>query len=101
MQRPAGDQSEAGRVGMFHAHTSRPSLSPRLSFVLLAVAAACAVAVALALAAAPAASAAATPAHPKASSSSAACPWVDSQAPTSAKVADVIDHMSLDDEITM
>ena len=30
-----------------------------------------------------------------------ACPWVDSQAPISARVADVIDHMSLGDEITM
>ena len=45
--------------------------------------------------------AATTRAHPKASAASAACPWVGSQAPISARVADVIDHMSLDDEITM
>ncbi|HTU96116.1 MAG TPA: glycoside hydrolase family 3 C-terminal domain-containing protein [Solirubrobacteraceae bacterium] len=83
---------------MFHARTSRSSLTPRSSFVLLAVAVAAIAAVALALAAAPAARAAATRAHPKTSS---ACPWVGSPAPTSAKVADVIDHMSLDDEITM
>jgi beta-glucosidase len=86
---------------MFHVRTSRPSPTPRLSFVLLAAAAACAVAVALALAGPPAARAATTRAHAKASASSAACPWVDSQAGTSQKVADVIDHMSLDDEITM
>ena len=30
MQRPAGDRSEAGRVGMFHARTSRSSSTPRL-----------------------------------------------------------------------
>ncbi len=41
-----------------------------------------------------------TRAHPQATSSTA-CPWVGSQAPISARVADVIDHMSLDDEITM
>ncbi len=85
---------------MFHARTSRSPSTSRLFFVLLG-AAACALAVALALAGPPSARAATTRAHPKASSSSAACPWVGSQAPTSEKVADVIDHMSLDDEITM
>jgi beta-glucosidase len=82
---------------MFHARTSRPSSTPRLFFVLLG-AAACALAVVLALAGPPTARAATTRARPRTSS---ACPWVDSQAPISARVADVIDHMSLDDEITM
>ena len=85
---------------MFHACSSRSSSTSRLFFVLLA-AAACALAVALALAGPPSAAAATTRAHPKASAASAACPWVGSQAPISARVADVIDHMSLDDEITM
>ena len=87
---------------MFHARTSRPSPTPRLSLVLLGAALAFALTVALALAGSPAARAAAGRGHPHATSpSSTACPWVNSQAPTSAKVADVIDHMSLDDEITM
>src|ERR1700722_6223442 len=100
MQRPAGDRSEAGRVGMFHACSSRPSSTSRLFFVLLG-AAACALAVALALAGPSPAAAATKRAHPKAADTSTACPWVGSQAPISARVADVIDHMSLDDEITM
>jgi beta-glucosidase len=82
---------------MFDACTSRPGFPSRLLFVLLA-AVASALAVALALAGPPSAAAATTRAHPRASSS---CPWVGSQAPTSEKVADVIDHMSLGDEITM
>ncbi|HEX3691135.1 MAG TPA: glycoside hydrolase family 3 C-terminal domain-containing protein [Solirubrobacteraceae bacterium] len=86
---------------MFHARMSRPSLTPRRSLVLLGASLALALAVALALAGPPAASAAAKRAQRHASASSAACPWVNSQAPTSSKVADVIDHMSLDDEITM
>jgi beta-glucosidase len=83
---------------MIDVCTSRPASGSRLFFVLLA-AAACALA--LALAGPPSAAAATTRAHPRAGASSAACPWVGSQAPTSQKVADVIDHMSLDDEITM
>lgn len=86
---------------MSHARTLRPSSTPRLALVLLAAALTFALAAALALAGPPVASAAGKRAHRHASASSAACPWVNSQAPTSAKVADVIDHMSLDDEITM
>jgi beta-glucosidase len=82
---------------MFHACSSRSSSTSRLFFVLLG-AAACALAVSVALAGPPTARAAASRAHPRTSS---ACPWVGSQAPISARVADVIDHMSLDDEITM
>jgi beta-glucosidase len=80
---------------MFDACTARPAFPSRLFFVLLAAVAS---ALALALAGPPLAAAATTRAHPRASSS---CPWVGSQAPTSEKVADVIDHMSLGDEITM
>jgi beta-glucosidase len=83
---------------MSHACTPRPSWAPRLSLVALGAAVGFALMVALALAGSPAASAATTRARPLDGSS---CPWVDSQAPISARVADVIDHMSLDDEITM
>jgi beta-glucosidase len=82
---------------MFHARTSRPWSTPRLSFVLLSAALVFALTVALALAGSPPASAAAKRAQPHATS----CPWVNSQAPISQRVADVIDHMNLDDEITM
>jgi beta-glucosidase len=86
---------------MFHSRTSRPVSTPRLALVLLGAALAFALTVAVALAGPPAARAAAKRAHPRASASSTACPWVNSQAPVSQRVADVIDHMSLADEITM
>ncbi len=94
---------------MFHARTARPSSAPPLALVVLGAAGALALALALALAGPPVARAAGaharshavTHARAHAGSSSAACPWVDSQAPISSRVADVIDHMSLDDEITM
>ncbi|HZE04075.1 MAG TPA: glycoside hydrolase family 3 C-terminal domain-containing protein [Solirubrobacteraceae bacterium] len=55
---------------------------------------------ALALAAV-AAGPAAAKATPPAARSAAACPWVSSQQPISQRVAEVVDHMSLADEITM
>jgi beta-glucosidase len=82
---------------MFHARTSRSSSTPQLSLVMLGAAGALLLAIALALAGPPMANAAGT----RARAHAGACPWVGSQAPISARVADVIDHMSLDDEITM
>ena len=79
---------------MFHVLSSGSRLRLRLLLVLASAAVALAVALA-----GPARAGAATQrarAH-----DSAACPWVDSQAPIAQRVADVIDHMSLDDQITM
>ena len=79
---------------MFYVLSSRSRVRPRLLLVLAGAAVALAVALA-----GPAGAGAATPrarAH-----DSSACPWVNSQAPIAKRVADVIDHMSLDDQITM
>ena len=79
---------------MFHALSSQSRVRPRLLLVLASAVAA------LALALAGPATAGAAGKRARAHDSSA-CPWVDSQAPIAKRVADVIDHMSLDDEITM
>ena len=98
----AGRRPLRGREGRDVSRTHLAAVVDAAAFlVLLGAALAFALTVALALAGSPAASAAGRHAHPHADSSSTACPWVNSQAPISQRVADVIDHMSLDDEITM
>ena len=85
---------------MFHACTSRSSSTSRLFFVLLG-AAACALAVALALAGPPSARSRDDARSSQGQRVLDGVPVGRLTGADLARVADVIDHMSLDDEITM